>query len=200
MPASGWSHKKPIMASPDNMTKEAAERGGGRGIEALRIDDTDLRLLNRLLLLVALVLLVVVGYRLWRIEHRRLALAAAPPSRAYQLAPVPAFEAESYYVQQVTGQNVFRTGSPAAAFPGGAEGVERTPEEVQKILQALKRDLVVVGVAWREPKLVMLYDKREKATYFLRLDQAVGKTGAKVRNISRNEVKIGLEDEEISLK
>jgi len=187
------------MAAPDSTAGKRGERPGGHKAEVLRVDDADLRLVNRLLFVVAALLAALVVWRLWQIEHRRLAQPPEPPARPYTAGSVQPFESEDYYVQHLGSQDVFRR-SLAERPDLPPDAAPRTPEETQKLLQALKRDLVVVGVAWREPRLVMVYDKREKTTHFLRMEQGIGEKGVKVRTISRDEIRIGLEDEEISLR
>ncbi len=161
--------------------------------------DVNLRAVNRLLLIVALILAAIVAYRIYSLSPS----LPPPPSAPQTRAAVPTHSGQDFadvsaYVEQVGRQNIFQLrtfGEPATVDQ--PEDSDR--RRLQARLRELKQSLSIVGVSWREPEMVMLYDQRTNNTYFVQESQTIGETGAEVRNISRGEVTIGIEDEEIML-
>ncbi len=162
--------------------------------ELFRVDDSDLRLVNRLLTLVAVGLAAWVFVCATRLESRLGGAESTAVGLPY-VAQVPAeFLAEEAYVAQVGARNIFLSSRDldreVAALP-----TERPRDEVKRALEQMKRDLLVVGVAWRPPQVVMLLDKRLKRTYHVREGQPIGDSDVVVESITRNVITIKLQDE-----
>lgn len=182
------------MLTRPKLNRQRQSAAGGMSL----IAEINLRAVNRLLLVAAIVLAVVAGRRI-----HTLSPAAPPVAVVAERDTVPAREVREFadvsaYIEQVSRKNIFQLRSLDPVVE------HREPEDAQRrrheaLLQDLRQRLVVVGVSWRVPRMVMLYDRRHNRVYFVQESEGIGDTGATVRDISRGEVTIGIEDQEIIL-
>lgn len=160
--------------------------------------DINVRVLNRFLVVVTVVLGALAVYHVATIDTS-ISLPPMPPPEAGSLnQDMTEFKSEKEYLAPVARRDVFRI----REFERGAEEkppVQLAQDQIRSKLEELKGRVVVVGVSWQEPRLVMLYDKRKRETYFLRETDVIGDTDIKVTEIKRRKVKIGLQDEETDL-
>jgi len=149
------------------------------------------------LFLVAVVLVVVVVRSALEIDRTQLPEPRPRPGPEALAQTTVELESESFYVNTVNSRNLFQL---AAMTPqqGGLIG-PLDVEAVRRRLGEIKNQFEVVGVAWLEPRIVMIHDRRSRQTFFLRESQPLGETGAEVRSITREKVTIILKDEEIDL-
>ena len=156
----------------------------------------NLRLINRALLLAAVILVALVVRSALQAQQGQAPDVVRTPRPATVASIAAQLESESFYVDRVKEHDIFRWEGEGGADPTG-KVVE--PETARKVLDELKRRFVVVGVAWVEPRITMVHDSREGRTFFLREAQPVGDSGATVKSITRESVTITLQDEEIDL-
>jgi hypothetical protein len=169
--------------------------------DSLGLGDVNLRIINRVLLVVAVLLLAAVLYVYYSLQ------AAAPEASLSPVADgtlkvtatMTTFKPESFYVRQARERNIFKLTALEQAANGGV-GALSGPEQIDMRLQELQQLLSVVGVAWEDPGMVMIHDRQSGLTYFLREGESIGKTGARITRITRTEVRIGIEDKEKTLQ
>lgn len=167
--------------------------------ELFKVDDTDLRMVNRFLALCAVALVFLVAIRARNIEHR-LSMEQKTHSGAPYVPAVPAeFASQDHYVAAVSSRNIFMPAAGETDGDGQLPDRDLSREKAQEELRKMRQDLLVVGIAWREPRIVMLLDKRQKKTYHVREGQRIGDSDVYVESISRTEIKIGLQNERLSL-
>ncbi len=179
--------------------EQAEDAGTLRG--SLGFEEINLRMLNRLLML-AVVFSVAFAILFYiRVQQRSLVppLSDSTSQSSAKMQVTTKFEAERFYLDAVGVRNIFRLRAQERDIARAVVPVPSSRDEILARLQTLKANLNVVGVSWREPGKVMLYDKRKRSVFFLRKGETIGDTGASVRTISRDEIVIGIEDEEISL-
>ena len=146
------------MANPD----QAYHAGN----ELFRVDDNDLRLVNRILGLFAALLLIIVVVRVYRLEESRITPGTSALSGRFEAPRPTPFESEDVYLSRVEERDVFlSTREPVA---GTSTPAEMTRTEVKRELTRVEGSIRVVGIAWPDPDLVMLEDRRQNKTYFLR--------------------------------
>ena len=151
-------------------------------------------------MVVAAVLLAAVVYRAMSFQPGLPADMPEFDGNEYASRGVGTFESQSYYLDPIGARQLFEVAVVEKAPP---EKKELTPEEreqqIRQRLEALKRSLTVVGLAWQPARVVMLYDQKNRNTYFLRESQLIPGTNARVENVTRDKVTITLQDEEITL-
>ena len=104
---------------------------------------------------------------------------------------IPAGEARSflYYLEMVQRRNIFTVLKLQTA--------ETHQEEAKKVLNTLIQDLVLVGISWGEDPQVMIEDKKEKKTYFLKTGDMINKL--RIDNILKDKVILTYENQKIEL-
>ena len=161
--------------------------------------DVNLRLVNRLLGVVTVLLAVAAAYRVSMVDSSISLPSPSPSDGQPAERAMNEFKSEKEYIAPVAAHDLFRVREFERTSEEEKDTVKLEQQQVRARLEELKGRLMVVGVSWREPRLVMLYDKRNRETYFLRESDMIGDSDIKVTEIKRRKIKIGLQDEEIDL-
>lgn len=179
------------MALWSKLKQQIGNDGASRAAAAFDLGADNLRLINRVLAILAVLLAVFVVFQLQRFDTEAYTENIKPAAgRDLVLPGVQDFEPKTYYIGAVQGKNLFTPLVTGETKTGTTATVDRE-SAVQQKLRELKGSLVVVGVAWEQPRVVMLYDKRERKTYFLQQSQEIAATGIRVKKIDREEIVIG---------
>lgn len=168
----------------------------------IHFERMNIRLINRVLFLATAVFAGWVGYQVRGTSRDGAVLLPVDDPGRPGMAVAHTYqklEERAYYSEKINRRDIFSPVAQEDMAPSGAD-VYDTLEAVKKRLEQARGELVVVGVSWREPQMVFLYDKRRNKTYFLTENQEIGdNTGITVRSISRTKIKISLETEETYL-
>lgn len=164
--------------------------------ELFKVDDSDLRMVNRLLILCALGLVILVSVRVCQME-RRLSLKQPVRGEAFYESPViTPFESEEDYLAAVSKRSIMYSTQRPVDFQNDVPAPS-TRAEIMKRLEEARREILVVGVAWNSPQIVMLLDKKKRKTYHVRVGQKIGNGDVVVESISREKIVLSLQDEKV---
>ncbi len=122
-----------------------------------------------------------------------------PPNFAFQKEKTAAGEPQSigtlkevsYYLQKVAVRDIFKEFRPQAA---NEKREVLPPDSNEKI-----KNLTLVGISWSSSPDVIIEDKAQQRTFFLKQGQSVG-AGAKVEAIYKDRVIVSLEGKEFELR
>ncbi|MBU0881262.1 MAG: hypothetical protein KKE81_03585 [Candidatus Omnitrophica bacterium] len=104
---------------------------------------------------------------------------------------------ESFYLDQIRNRDIFH-------LPPKEKEIERKPEPERNVSDSLKKatqNMKLQGISWGGvPKAMIFWQSdKESKMYFLREGQSIGATGIKVKEVHRNKVVIGDDEEEMEL-
>ncbi|MDT8390232.1 MAG: hypothetical protein RRC34_06965 [Lentisphaeria bacterium] len=164
--------------------------------ELFKVDDSDLRMVNRLLILCALGLVIFVAARVRQME-RRLSEKQPPRGEAFYAPPViTPFESEETYLATLSERSIMYSTRAAERIQSEAP-TPSSRAEIMKRLEQARQEVIVVGVAWKPPQVVMLLDKKKRKTYHVRVGQKIGGGDVVVDAISRERIVLSLQDEKV---
>lgn len=164
--------------------------------EFFTVDDSDLRVANRLLILCSLGLVVLVVFRVFEMEKRLSAQQPVQGGALYTSPAIRSFESAEDYEASVSGRSIMYSTQRSGSSQDPVTTLSPRSEIIKRLEQA-RRELVVVGVAWKPPEVVMLLDKKSRKTYQLRVGQKIGNGEVIVESISREEIILSLEKEKV---
>jgi Tfp pilus assembly protein PilP len=120
--------------------------------------------------------------------------AKIPKARPAEKSPVEPFKPLDTYVAAVKQRDIFK------AVPKEEVKGAPTSREAQAKLKEIARDLKLVGISWGEDPKALVRSEKDKDTFFARKGQDIGTTEAKIKEITKNKVTIGYQDEEMELQ
>lgn len=156
----------------------------------------DLGLVNRVLALVAVGLL---GYVSFDAASSAVLLGKPPavtiPARQ-AVAPGPAqnvspLKESAFYLEKVSSRDIFKEGARAPV----QQTAEAEPVEVDDVSDQFS----LVGISWSSNPDVIIENKAESRTYFVKRGQPVG-SGAKVEAVFKDHVVLSREGREFELR
>ncbi len=134
------------------------------------IDEPNLKAWNKVLAVSAIILFVYLtaDFTLRRLDIKQFTKkAAAQKGRSFQddlKADVRPF---LYYLEMVQRRDIF---SPVKLM-----SAENPQEEAKKLLSELVKDLKLVGISWGKDPEVIIEDKKDNKTYFLKTGDTISK-------------------------
>lgn len=194
------SGKSAGKAGPQSLFASPIRLQGMDSVKQLLTTGIDLDSVNKVLT-GALVLLMVyamtaavnkrssIGKLMQSISHIKFEKSTSGAIEAYQ--PV------DYYLGQVRGRDIF---NPVGEVKTQAIPEPLAPPEPPKPkLKEKAIGLTVVGIAWGETPQAMINADLTQEIYFLKKGDKIGKTEIEVREIFRDKVILGFEEEEMEL-
>lgn len=109
---------------------------------------------------------------------------------------VETFKPLDFYLTEIKNRDIFKAVPKEETKDVAAAGIK----EVQVKLQEVAKDLKLVGIAWGNIPKAMIRSEAEKDTFFLKKGQTIGKSPVEVREILKNKVTIGYQDEVMELQ
>ena len=120
--------------------------------------------------------------------------ASVPKAQPLKASAVEPFKPLETYKAAVKARDIFREA------PKEEEKGAPTSKEAQAKLKEIASDLKLVGISWGEDPKALIRSEKDKDTYFLGKGQQIGTTEAEVKDIEKNKVIIGYQDEEMELQ
>lgn len=157
----------------------------------------DLALVNRALALVTVALL---GYVCFDAAASVVMLSRPPqvtiaPARKASDAPatqnVSPLKESAFYLEKVSSRDIFKEG----ARPAPTQAQEAVEPEVEDVSDQFS----LVGISWSSDPDVIIENKAEQRTYFVKRGQPVG-SGAKVEAVFKDRVILSREGREFELR
>ncbi|MFA5094082.1 MAG: hypothetical protein WC512_02430, partial [Candidatus Omnitrophota bacterium] len=97
------------------------------------------------------------------------------------------------YISEIKQRDIFRP------VPKELSVGTSTSKEAMERLKDAARDLKVVGISSGDNPTALIHSTRDNSTYFLKKGQKIGKTDVEIREISKQKVTIGYQDEKLDL-
>ena len=121
----------------------------------------------------------------------------APPKdlkSTFQKESIAPLEETSYYLQKISGRDIFREGKKEEK-PVDAAPVQATSTTTAEAIQSL----ALVGISWSQNPDAIIEDKAHQRTFFVKRGQMVG-DDVKVEAIFKDHVVVTYEDKEYELR
>lgn len=164
--------------------------------------EVNLKTINGLAMVVLCLLIVLVVYY-GVVKRPKLADMVQAISRLPAQAVVQkdernavAFQPLAVYLEQVNKRDIFR---PSPQIQRDALAVTPKAKESRAKLEELAKDLKLVGIAWGLSPVAMIRSEKDKNTYFVKPEQAIGTTGIKVKQIFKEKVILEYQGEDMDL-
>lgn len=171
----------------------ASGKDGGR-VASASVRDIDPRLINRLL--TAVLVMLVLSY-VWFLGNTRPDISKiTKTSQKTGMAgkkEVEPLKPLDTYISEIKQRDIFRP------VPKELSVGTSTSKEAMERLKDAARDLKVVGISSGDNPTALIHSTRDNSTYFLKKGQKIGKTDVEIREISKQKVTIGYQDEKLDL-
>jgi len=134
------------------------------------IDEPNLKAWNKVLAVSAIILFVYLtaDFTLRRLDIKQFTKkAAAQKGRSFQDDAKADVRPFLYYLEMVQRRDIF---SPVKLM-----SAENPQEEAKKLLSELVKDLKLVGISWGKDPEVIIEDKKDNKTYFLKTGDTISK-------------------------
>lgn len=134
------------------------------------IDEPNLKAWNKVLAVSAIILFVYLtaDFTLRRLDIKQFTKkVAAQKGRSFQDDAKADVRPFLYYLEMVQRRDIF---SPVKLM-----SAENPQEEAKKLLSELVKDLKLVGISWGKDPEVIIEDKKDNKTYFLKTGDTISK-------------------------
>jgi type II secretory pathway component PulC len=132
------------------------------------IDEPNLKLWNKALALAAAILFIYLSadFMLRRLDLKQFTRkVSAQKARNFEQSVTPEVRPFSYYLEMVQRRDIFS--------PVKLKSVEDPEDEAKKAMDALLKDLKLVGISWGNDPEVIIEDVKAGKTYFLKTGDSI---------------------------
>ena len=156
----------------------------------------DLAIINRVLVLAAVGLLVYVSFdvaasAMMLTRPPVVTIASRPVSSATGVQNVSPLKSSAFYLEKIASRDIFKEGPRAPV-------AQKTTEQ-PVVKEDVSGQFSLVGISWSSDPDVIIENKEEHRTYFVKRGQPVG-GGVKVEAVFKDHVVLSREGQEFDLR